>query len=224
MYLLSTAVLLWWLRSITLYYIWLHLITLDYIGSGGSVFWSISLFPNPTVCSPSSQGERCCDKMSQKYCDNNASWSWESKFCNNTSQPGLLILIMKSQDTRQGWRPRISWTERKYLQLESNFLVHIWDIQRAHRSSVWETWRNILYQSELQRWYIKKQGGSVYRYFLLLSEGKLLLFWVHKSATVHHTRMSTILKCAQAAVNHSYSEHKRLCTIPEWAPYSSVHK
>ena len=43
-------------------------------------------------------------------------------------QPALLILIiMKSQDTRQEslWRPRISSTERKYLQLESYFLVHV---------------------------------------------------------------------------------------------------
>ena len=43
-------------------------------------------------------------------------------------QPALLILIiMKSKDTRQEslWRPRISSTERKYLQLESYFLVHV---------------------------------------------------------------------------------------------------
>ena len=72
MYLLSTAVLLWSLRRITL-------------DPAAACFDQSVRFPNPTVCPPSSQGKRCCDKMSQKSCDNNASWSRESKCCNNTA-------------------------------------------------------------------------------------------------------------------------------------------
>ena len=71
MYLLSTAALLWSLRRISL--------------DPAACFDQSVGFPNPTVCRPSSQGKKSCDKMSRKSWDNNASWSWESKFCNNAA-------------------------------------------------------------------------------------------------------------------------------------------